>query len=114
MNNFAKRALIQVLLVITVSASATAGLANPQESDSAKVYHTLGLNYFKAKRYQQAIEPLVKAIQLAPAWAQAHNDLGMSYYMLGRFADAVECFKKAVQNSPNYSIGYYNLGGVYR
>jgi Flp pilus assembly protein TadD len=54
-----------------------------------------GSEALKKNKNNDAVEYLEKAVQLAPAFYEAHNQLGVAYRQAGRFEDAEREFLKA-------------------
>jgi Flp pilus assembly protein TadD len=61
-------------------------------------------------KIQRAIEHLRKAIQIHPAFAEAHNSLGVKFMMLGDYGRAAAAFEEAVRLRPATSEPLGNLG----
>jgi tetratricopeptide (TPR) repeat protein len=60
------------------------------------VYWTARLDYDDGQ-YAEAVEHLLRAIDLDPGFAKAHDNLGLCYEALGRFEDAVRSFEEAIR-----------------
>ncbi|MEO0434374.1 MAG: tetratricopeptide repeat protein [Cyanobacteria bacterium J06656_5] len=60
-----------------------------REGDYALAFNALGITYNDLKRYDEAIERYLKAIELDPSYATAHNNLGNTYKALKRYDEAV-------------------------
>ncbi len=58
----------------------------------------------------KSIERLLKALEIAPEYTEAHNKLGSQYNELGRFDDARAAFEKAREANPPWAIPVINLG----
>lgn len=80
---------------------------------SANDYLKQGESYLKAQQFTQAIDPLKRAIALAPSFT-AFNDLGIAYFSLKQFGDAASAFRQAAQLNPQDPVSRLNLGNVYR
>jgi Flp pilus assembly protein TadD len=64
----------------------------------------------RSGNFQSAAEHLRKAIQIAPAFVQAHNNLGASYIQLNEYESAVAEFRKAIDLDPKLQEAHRNLG----
>ena len=68
-------------------------------------------------RYDQAIPPLLKSLEMNPERAPARTNLGIAYSALRRYPEALEQFRDAVLVAPdnpdyhhNLGLGYWNVG----
>jgi tetratricopeptide (TPR) repeat protein len=68
-------------------------------------------------RYDQAIPPLLKSLEMNPERAPARTNLGIAYSALGRYPEALEQFRDAVRlvdDNPDYhhnlGLAYWNVG----
>lgn len=64
----------------------------------------------QAEKYEQALEPLKRAISLQPDYFYAHNDLGVLYMKLNRLDEAVETLRQAIKINGKIYIPQLNLG----
>jgi tetratricopeptide (TPR) repeat protein len=76
-------------------------------------YLNLGLIYYNAEAYDQAIEILEQARTINSNNRQAHNLLGVIARKQGRFEDAVSNYDKAIAVEAGYADAHLNLGIVY-
>jgi tetratricopeptide (TPR) repeat protein len=60
--------------------------------------------------FRTAAEHLRKAIEIAPAFVQAHNNLGASYIQLNEYESAVTEFETAIALDTKIEEPYRNLG----
>jgi hypothetical protein len=78
----------------------------PQSADLlAQLAATLGL----ARKYDEAIPILEKALRLNPKDPGNHNNLGVFYAETGKFAEAVREFSEAIRLLPSYTAAKNNL-----
>jgi tetratricopeptide (TPR) repeat protein len=70
----------------------------------------LGTALIKMQRYQEALPPLLDALQRAPGDYYAHSNLATAYFQLKDFAQAAEHFQWIVDLRPETAIAYYFLG----
>ena len=86
---------------------------------SSGVRLNLGLEYYKEKRYDEAILQYKLAIEADPAYVNPYSSLGRLYLELGRYEEAIEYINKALVRKDGYfSQGNHyddllNLGGIY-
>jgi tetratricopeptide (TPR) repeat protein len=60
--------------------------------------------------FHSAASHLEKAIEIAPAFVEAHNNLGVTYISLQEYEKAVARFQKAIELAPDLQEPYVNLG----
>lgn len=80
---------------------------------SARANYTLGVYYFRAKRFKEALKRYHLALQYRPAYAEAYYRLGEYYFGFGDAEKAVSNYKRALKIKPDFFEAYLNLGGVY-
>jgi tetratricopeptide (TPR) repeat protein len=85
---------------------------NPHPSEQP--YVNLGNLLMEQGRATEAIEPLEKAVTLAPDNAFCHMKLGVYYRKIGRLDDALRELKQATQLDPENAIAHYQLGRLYK
>jgi len=82
-----------------------------------------GVNYFKSKEYDKAVEAFKEAIRIDPTYADAQLDLGLTYMELYEpgsevakdleYADgAIQAFKKYIQLAPENEKGQEYLVNI--
>jgi tetratricopeptide (TPR) repeat protein len=69
--------------------------------DSAVVRSNLGATIVKSK-LEEAIYQLRRAVELAPAYADAYYNLGIALAEHGNFAEAVDQYRTVLKLKPNY------------
>lgn len=69
--------------------------------DDERAQTLLGTSYFAQQDYQQAVEHLKKATDLAPDFAPPYNQLGYTYRALVKYDDAEKTFKKYTELLPS-------------
>lgn len=60
--------------------------------------------------YEQALQELDRAVEVAPADPDIYYLLGKVYFSQGKYAEAVEPLRRAIELSPTVSMTYYLLG----
>ena len=78
-----------------VNAIATSGFVDT--ATSAKLYKSLGGQFYNEKQYDQAINGFQKAVTVDPRDAEAYTLLGEAKFAQGQKADAAADFQRAVQ-----------------
>lgn len=67
-----------------------------REPDDALAQYGLGKAYLNAKRYDEAIETLSRAILVDPKYSAAYRDLGRAYLDSRRAAQAIKTLRKGI------------------
>jgi tetratricopeptide (TPR) repeat protein len=73
----------------------------------------LGLLCLQARRPDEAVEFIERALSKSPDDAQAHSNLGIAYRNLNQLQQAAKHFHASVQLAPKKPGAFNNLGGVY-
>jgi tetratricopeptide (TPR) repeat protein len=66
----------------------------------------LGVACCQLKRFAEAVDPLRKAVKLAPKHAPAHNLLGSAFKEIGRTDEALASFNRAISHQPDLMEAY--------
>ncbi len=82
-------------------------------SESANNDFQQAENYFKDKKYKDAIYYYKKALTKNPYYTDAIYKIGKSYYILNRVDNAIEYYKKALNTDPNYLPAINSIGYAY-
>ena len=77
--------------------------------DSAVVRSNLGATIVEANP-DEAIYQLRRAVELAPAYADAYYNLGIALTQKGNFAEAVSQYRTVLKLKPNYPNVHFYLG----
>jgi len=80
------------------------------ETKAAKDWYKKGYN---TKEYDKKISFYLRAIELAPDYADAYINLGIAYGKLDLNTKAIESYEKAIELKPDYAYVYNNLGTAY-
>ncbi len=96
----------------TESSIAELRAASACDPQSEVVYYKLGLQLAAGERHREAVEALLKAVDLKPAFAEAHQALGISYGMLDDPEQAAAHYREAIRLAPRLVGAHYNLGIV--
>lgn len=81
---------------------------------SEQPYVNLGNLLAEQGRIEEAVEPLERAVALAPNNAYCHMTLGVYYRKLGRMQSARRELERATALEPNNPVDHYQLGRLYR
>lgn len=73
---------------------------------------TLGLALQQLARHEEALQPMQKAIELAPEDAQGHSNLGNTLSYLGKLDEAEASFRRALAIKPDFAEASVNLGAT--
>jgi len=79
----------------------------------ARTNYTLGVYYFKAKRYQDAINRYERALFYKKDYPEAYYRLGEYYFELKQPERAIENYKKALAIKPNFFEAHLNLASTF-
>lgn len=66
----------------------------------------------RKRRWDKAVEHLLRALEIHPHFFPALNNLGAAYVRLGRFEEARHAFERALEIQPS-ALVYKNLGLAY-
>ena len=73
----------------------------------------LGMAYFHAGQFDEALAAFQQAIDLNPRAASAYNGIGRVYYHTGPARTSIEAYEYAISLDPHYIDPYYGLGILY-
>ncbi len=69
----------------------------------------LGIKFYNAGKYNEAIEKFAKIISMQPKNVEALNNLGSSYAMIHEYEKAKKCFIEVIALQPDDPVNYENL-----
>jgi tetratricopeptide (TPR) repeat protein len=72
----------------------------------------VGTNYIGLNRFEEALQPLQTALQLAPDVNEIYIRYSIALLSLGRAQEAVPCMQKIVQRDPKYPYNKAMLAAV--
>lgn len=81
-------------------------------SPRAKEAYDSALEMIRTQQFEQAIEPLKRAIAFQPNYFRAYNDLGVIYMKLNRLDQAADAFRHAIKINDRMYLPQLNLGIV--
>lgn len=91
------------------------GLACTQKYPAAlEGWKALSLAYYFRGRFDLALTPTLRMLELAPENAQMHANLGLMLWRLRRLDEAETCFRNALARDATASDTHVNLGNVYK
>jgi predicted O-linked N-acetylglucosamine transferase (SPINDLY family) len=73
-------------------------------------WRALGAGLQNLGRFEEAIKPMRKAVELAPADPEALFNLGVAQQVAGRFDEAETTFRGVLEREPQYVDALVNLG----
>lgn len=83
---------------------------NPTDFET---YIELGMVYFHAERFKDALTAFQQAIVMNPLAARAYNGIGRVCYHTGPAQAAIEAYERAIALDYKYIDPYYGLGILY-
>ncbi len=61
---------------------------------------------------EEACHAYEEAVNIDPAFADAHLNLGLLYHIGNQLDRAEGCYRSAIESRPDNALGYFNLAGV--
>ncbi len=96
------------------TAIALARRAVATDRNNHGAWWTLGVNYFWAGMYKEALDALNKTVQLNPEFLYSYWFLGMAHFALNNFKKAEETFKTKLEIDDGDDAGaYFSLFQIY-
>jgi tetratricopeptide (TPR) repeat protein len=86
-----------------------AALKRVAEKPNFDSYINLGLVYYGALKYDDAIKAWNKAIELNPNSALAYNDVAAAYGAINNYDEEIKACEKALSIDPNMALAKNNL-----
>lgn len=83
-----------------------------RQPNHAHALYYLGAVAFGRNQPKQAIELILRAIQLAPNEPLYHGNLGVLFATQNAMEDAIKAMRRCVELMPSYPDGYLNLGSA--
>jgi tetratricopeptide (TPR) repeat protein len=72
-------------------------------------YINLGIVYYQAAKYEDAIKTWNKAIELNPKSAVAYNDIAAAYGAINQYDEEIKACEKALSIDPTMTLAKNNL-----
>ncbi|MXZ73901.1 MAG: tetratricopeptide repeat protein [Gemmatimonadetes bacterium] len=82
--------------------------------DDPPRHYNLGIAYFKAGQYTNAIGAFQKAVELKADYKEAYYNLGLSQQKAGQTSNAIKSFQKATAIDAKYADAHGALGSAYQ
>jgi tetratricopeptide (TPR) repeat protein len=81
---------------------------------SAKNYHQWAFRmYDQAKKYDRAVAPAKKVIDIDPGDEMSYYFLGTTYHNLQKYDDEVAVFQQVLALKPEFAYAWYQIGSAY-
>jgi tetratricopeptide (TPR) repeat protein len=81
---------------------------------SAKAYYSMAIRmYDTAGKYDKAVVPAKKIVDLDPKNEMNIYNLGLMYFKFQKFDEAVEAFKQCLTIKPDLSNAWFQIGSAY-
>ena len=82
------------------------------DSYHAKAWHDLGIVYYKRLQYQDALEHILKSLEIDPSIGIHYQSLGLVLEELGHTSQAMEAYQQAIILNPQSIDAYNRLGNI--
>ncbi|MEO7455582.1 MAG: tetratricopeptide repeat protein [Gemmatimonadaceae bacterium] len=82
------------------------------DDTSSLAHSAMASLLYKEDHVDEAMQHSVRAVQLAPGFAEAHNDVGVGLARQGRNEEAAASYRRALELKPTYDEAENNLGVV--
>ena len=82
-------------------------------SEIKEKYYGRGWTFFDEGKYEKAISEFKKAIDINPAFKEAHCHLGVIYIEQKRYTEAIRVLKEATSIDGSFKEAHFNLGLAY-
>jgi len=76
-------------------------------------YFNLGLALHRQKKYDEALQNFLRAVELVPDDAEYWDLVGNAYLELKQLDEAQKALEKAIEIDPTYPLAHYDLGVVF-
>ncbi|MHA1453775.1 MAG: tetratricopeptide repeat protein [Promethearchaeota archaeon] len=83
-----------------------------KKPDYAQILSSMGIMYFKRKRYKQAIREFKHSIDIDSNQFVTWDNLGVVYSEQGKYRDADKAFRKAIELAPASVSTWFNFGSM--
>ncbi len=100
-----------VLIILLLNACGSNLQTKHIAANNAAINHLqLGIAYMRRGQNEMALEPLQKALNINPNYAEAHNAIAVLYERLGKNDKAKQHYQTSLQIKPNYYDAHNNYG----
>lgn len=83
-----------------------------KKPDYAQILSSMGIMYFKRKKYKQAIREFRHSIEIDSNQFVTWDNLGVVYTEQGKYRDADKAFRKALELAPASVPTWFNFGAM--
>src|SRR5438477_6239958 len=111
MDNAMKRSAIGLLLVTTVCTLLLCSCSRDPNVRKQK-YFDSGRHYYEKAKYREAVIQFANAVQVDPAFAEAHYELAQTYVKLGSYTSAYSELLRTVDLQPDNAKAQIDLGNL--
>src|SRR6266851_1267496 len=80
--------------------------------NSSRKWVDEGLQYYRAKRYEEALLALEQAIRLDPNDVLAQNSKGAALRDLHRYEEALSAFEQSIRLNPDDALAHQGIGAT--
>ncbi len=106
--------ILMVSLAIVLSSTPDTNQAQTfTRRDSAKIWFSVGKDYFNKNNLERAIANFKRALSYDSTYVEIYLHLGQAYLKLGQFDSAEVAYRKVAQINPHDSRGWQGLGFMY-
>jgi len=81
--------------------------------NSVIALHRLGLAYWRAERYDEAVAAFQKALEIDPYSFEIRSNLGVLYLQMGRLEEGIAENQNALEIYPEATEAMVNIGSAY-
>ncbi len=108
-------ALILLVIGITVRpALADLGGDPPGSTNSeARASYDQGMEYYKKKQWNLAIQAYLQAVRVEPKFVEAWNNLGYCYRKAKDNQKSLDAYKRAIDLRPDFKYAHEYIGRLY-
>lgn len=78
----------------------------------ASARHNLGMVYYQMERYHDALDMVLKSLDIDPSIGLHHYSLGLVLEKLANTSQAIAAYEKAIALNPQVIDAYNNLGNI--
>jgi 4-amino-4-deoxy-L-arabinose transferase-like glycosyltransferase len=107
-----RSALVKGGAVITAAVLGATVLNFPIGENYSTEYYNIGLTYFEAKRYQDAVSAYQTSLSIKESHA-VYNSLGNVYAAVGNYPLAQREYLRAYTMNPNEAISVFSIGTLF-
>jgi peptidoglycan/xylan/chitin deacetylase (PgdA/CDA1 family)/uncharacterized caspase-like protein len=89
--------------------------AEPPRTATSRAYDLdrQGRQYYREKKYDEALAKMQEAVSLRPGDALLLNNLGFLYFVMGKYDDSLKYLQKTLAADPKRKEAHLNIGDVY-